>query len=136
MSPIIVSALFGFVKGYFSEGPHREVDRDHEIAANLVAPVREEMIYRAIPLYTFGDAFPKGGTAVAFAIDHVMGEGPRLGYRTGPMAARFADVFFGGLLYEYAFRRWGIFGAVAAHSFHNVMCGVGYRARRRAPVCP
>lgn len=129
MNPILFSAAFGFLKGMVAQ--HDPRAEHSQLAANFAGPLFEEVFYRAIPLYTVGNRFPRGLTALHFATDHIVSESRR-GLHGPMMAARFADVFLGGLLYERAFREWGILGSFAAHALHNVMCGVGYRVRRKA----
>jgi len=127
VNPILLSAAFGLLKGATIAAHEREPS----LVLDVAGPLYEEAIYRAVPLYTFGNRVPRGFTALHFAVDHVFSEHQRLGLNGPAAALRFADVFAGGLLYEMAFRRWGLFGAFAAHAAHNFMCGFGSKVRRR-----
>jgi hypothetical protein len=64
-------------------------------------------------------------SAGIFAADHVFSEKHTL----GSGAFRFADVFLGGMLYQRAFREHGLFGAVAAHTLHNLAVAAGAGVR-------
>lgn len=127
MNPVVLSALFGLVKGVADPGqPKSDTDA---FQANVMAPVFEEAMYRALPSLSFGDRHTRGLSALVFATDHVAQEHRRDGLRGRHAVLRFADVFAGGLMYEAAYRRWGFFGAVLAHAAHNVMYGLGSKAR-------
>lgn len=128
MNPVVASALFGFVKGFMSKGK----PPDGSVATHFAGPIYEEMAYRALPIAIFGDKLPNGWTALAFAIDHLSGEVQKHHYTTEATVARFADVFLGGVLYERAYRRWGLFGAVASHVLHNIAVNAGSKARGKA----
>lgn len=137
VNPVLVSALHGLLKGALNArvNPTAPIE-GASFKHSLVGPIKEEIIYRALPLY-FGSALskrmPTGWTAVPFALEHVVQESARgLHQTTGSAFGRFADVFLGGVLYEKAFREWGILGAVAAHCLHNVCHDVGMRAARGA----
>lgn len=134
MREIVASAAFGFIKA-FSEG--LLVGEAQPIGGwmhSLVGPAREEMMYRG-PLYLGFGSLPTGWTAVPFAMEHVIQESALGMHRSSASAfSRFADVFLGGVLYEKAFRRWGILGAIAAHAAHNVALNVGLHASRRVRV--
>jgi len=96
----------------------------------LSGPLMEEMLYRAMPERLFGH-LPTGFTALPFAADHVLSDSAaraRRGLPPSSMLAksmRFADVAFGGYLYERAYRSSGLLGAFVAHSLHNYFSGVG-----------
>ena len=126
MNPVLLSAAFGLLKGA-TMATH---SRSPNFTMDVAGPLFEEAIYRGLPLYTFGNRVPRGLTALHFAADHVFSEHRLFGLDGAQAAARFADVFAGGLLYEMAFRRWGLLGAFAAHAAHNFMCGVGAKVRR------
>lgn len=126
MNPIVASAAFGFLKGLWAGRRLHTL----EPVAHVMGPLREELLYRALPFAALGAALPRGATALPFAFDHVLGEAGRHGYTGRQVAARFADTLLGGLLYEAAFRQWGLLGAVAAHASHNIMCSYGQRAGR------
>lgn len=129
LSPIAISAAFGFLKGLFAKSdPRVGVSSMH---ANIAGPLYEEVFYRAVPLYVGGDRIPRGFTALHFATDHVVSEG-RHGLHGPMLAARFADVFAGGLLYEKSFRAYGLLGSFVAHAAHNISVGLGYQAAQRA----
>lgn len=132
MNPILLSAAFGLFKG----ATMAKHEREPSFVLDMAGPFFEETIYRGLPLYTFGDRVPRGLTALHFAADHVLVEHQRFGLNGAAAAARFADVFAGGLLYEMAFRRWGIFGAFVAHAAHNFMCGFGAKVRRSPFASP
>mgnify|MGYP001584275833 CR=1 FL=1 len=132
MNPILISAFFGFLKGFLHNGELHS-DARSRWTVNFAGPVVEETVYRALPLYAFGDRLPHGWTALAFAIDHVSGEVERHHYTPARTVGRFADVLFGGIMYERAFRQWGILGAIAAHCLHNMAVGVGNKARMARP---
>lgn len=136
MREILAAAAFGFAKGLFAgrANPDAQLGGPHWTAHSLMGPLYEETLYRALPLY-LGGAYaklPVGWTAVPFALEHVVQENNRgLHQTTASAFARFTDVFLGGLLYEKAFRRWGILGAFAAHAAHNAMTTAGLHASRR-----
>lgn len=138
MNPIVLAGAFGFLKGILGGSPSRSRSLSSYVAAGLGASLIEETVYRALPNALFG-GLPMGFTAAKFAADHIApGELPR---GQSPVS-RFVDVFAGGLLYESAFERGGLLGAVAAHCLHNVAVGlaegspvhtVRRRKRRGAP---
>lgn len=119
MNPIFLSGLFGLAKGLVSHGRGLpSADRSH---AQFRAPVVEEAVFRKLPFVLFGRALPAGYTAAGFALAHVSDE-----QLNGASAlTRFADVFAGGLLYENAFKQYGLLGAIAAHAAHNIAVGLG-----------
>ncbi len=123
MNPILISALFGFFKGLAHPGASRP--GRHWLHTGVLAPVVEETLFRA-PLGALPGA-PYGLTAVPFALEHLRQEKLQ-----GTHALkRFADVTVGGLLYEHAFRKWGLLGAIAAHAVHNLAIDLGAKAKRR-----
>lgn len=129
LGAFLASAAFGFVKGWSTPGASPGDDR-FRAEQDFYGPVREELIYRAAPLWAFPN-LPFGTTAVTFAAEHIISDS-----RHGPMGARdvvarFGDVMLGGILYESAMRSSGVLGAIAAHIAHNVAVGFGARARRR-----
>lgn len=126
--PVLASIAFGFIKGLTQSGRekfHAEQD--------LYGPVKEEFLYRGAPLWAAPN-LPYGSTAVSFAADHVFSEVRQQGAApldAREVAGRFGDVLLGGLLYETAFRQFGIVGAAAAHVAHNVAVSWGTKARRK-----
>ncbi len=117
MNPIMLAGLYGLAKGFALQPtklPHKL--RVHAI---LAAPIIEETMYRWVPAALGGGAFLNGLSAAKFALDHVNGEGTGLG--------RFADVFIGGIIYERAFIKYGLLGAITAHMAHNIAVGLGAR---------
>lgn len=123
--PVIASVAYGFIKGLSSSG------RDtFNAEQDLYGPVKEELVYRGAPLWAAPN-LPFGSTAVAFAADHVASELKGHTLEASAVAARFGDVLLGGLLYETAFRRFGIVGAAAAHVAHNMAISWGTKARRK-----
>lgn len=121
MLEILASAAFGYLKGRAVRQPRHRRSRSggrpgFDAGTHVVAPVVEEVIYRK------GLAgLSPGFSAAAFAVDHLIGQ------RVGNPVLRAADVFAGGLLYSSAYRRFGLFGAIAAHCMHNVACTLGRR---------
>src|SRR5574342_216632 len=126
MNPILISAAFGLIKGMIA-GPRPEGTELDGLHVNVVGPVYEEALYRAMPI-SLGN-FPRGLSALTFAIDHVIGEHRRFGLAGLDLALRFADVFFGGWQYEKAYRTSGFVSACAAHMAHNMCVGLGRRVR-------
>lgn len=123
VNPIVLSALFGAAKG--AAVPGHVMWGPNGFQANVLAPLQEEAIYRAMPAWA---GFPPGLSAFTFAVDHLVSDARRAPLSGRHAIARFADVFAGGLMYESAYRRWGFLGAVAAHAMHNLMVGVGSKA--------
>jgi hypothetical protein len=127
--PLLASAAFGFLKGLTAQ---RQGQFNAE--KDVYAPLREELIYRSGPFWTFGNV-PYGSTAAVFAVDHVISDLRIAAQHQRPVTAReliarLGDVALGGWLYESAFRQSGIIGAFAAHAAHNLAVGFGSRARR------
>ncbi len=133
MNPILTSALFGLAKGLF--GPKSDPGPGGLGYVGFLGPALEEIVYRGVPHYVTRGRAPMGLSAFGFAADHVRSEE----HTPGSALTRFADVFAGGLLYEQAFKRFGILGAIASHSAHNLAIGLvqsavgGAHTRRRAP---
>lgn len=129
MELLVASAVLGLLKGVLvpsSAGEPTGFSFEHDVWA----PTREELLYRAAPLWAF-PRLPYGSTAVVFAADHVLDDLKETPPPTaGQAAARFGDVFLGGLLYETAFRRQGVVAAIAAHMLHNAAVALGARVRR------
>jgi hypothetical protein len=97
----------------------------------------EELAYRALPAVVAtatGRSAPKGLGALVFAAHHLMDD-QRYGvaHTLGGGLGRFADVFLGGLLYEDAYRSYGVLGAIAAHVTHNLAVQFGTSSSRKAP---
>jgi len=124
VNPLFLSALFGAAKG--AAAPGHQLSGSDAFQAYVMAPLSEEAVYRAAPAFM---GFPRGLSALTFAVDHLVSDSRRQPFVSGYHAAtRFADVFAGGLLYEAAYRRWGFLGAALTHAMHNIMVGVGSRA--------
>lgn len=123
MNPILASALFGLTKGMLREGPP-SLPFGKVV---VTGPVMEEVLYRAVPKLA---GVPSTVSALGFAVDHVKSEG-----RSNDLA-RFADVFAGGLLYESAYKQFGLLGAIAAHASHNLALYLvkGARSTRTSPL--
>lgn len=119
MNPLAASIAFGLLKGALKARPTPPAPR----GAYTTGPLTEELVYRAFPLGITGGRLPFGSTAVHFAADHLRTE------KTPAPVVRFADVLAGGLLYEYAYRRYGFFGAWACHAAHNLACTLGSKLR-------
>jgi membrane protease YdiL (CAAX protease family) len=116
MNPVVVSLAFGLCKGLVLARYHRS---DKRFEAMVTAPLIEEATYRG-PLALMPGRFPRGMSALSFALAHVEARAP-----IGFSAWRLAETFLGGLLYESALRRFGFLGAVIAHAAHNIGCDVG-----------
>lgn len=130
MNPIVASAMFGLMKG-IGAARHSAQPSAPSSMLHFIGPLWEEVVYRAVPLGLGGSRLPRGITALPFAVDHIIGES-KLGLSGAAAAARFADVFLGGLLYEGAYRRYGLLGSTLAHCLHNIGCSVGrYAAKNR-----
>jgi membrane protease YdiL (CAAX protease family) len=124
LGPVLVSAAFGFLKGFLVRGEPRGFDA----RMDFFGPVKEELVYRGAPLWAL-PGLPFGTTAVAFAVDHVMSDNRNSPMTTREMVARFGDVLLGGVLYETAARNSGIAMAIASHCAHNFSVSVGSRMR-------
>lgn len=126
MFQVLASVALGLVKGLTDEA-----EGGFSFEKDLWGPTKEELVYRAAPLWAFPN-IPFGTTAVLFAVDHVLDdiklEGSTL--TASDIIARFGDVLLGGLMYESAYRRQGLVAAIAAHAAHNAAVGVGARLRR------
>jgi len=129
-TPMLASLALGFVKGLTADrASHFNPEMD------FIGPVREELIYRGLPLWAKPN-LPFGSTAAVFAIDHIAHDMTRAGREGEVMqpleiAARFGDVLLGGCMYEAAARGpGGILAAIGCHVGHNVACGLGSRVRR------
>ncbi len=132
--PFLASVAFGFIKGLTSSSEERE--EPFSLEQDFMGPVKEELIYRGTPLWLKPN-LPFGSTAAIFAADHLVSD-HRMAVLEGTptpsasqIVARLGDTFAGGLMYEMAFRRHGILGAIAAHVGHNWAVGLGAKARRR-----
>lgn len=127
---LLASAALGLVKGLTSSTP-----QEFSWEQDLIGPAREELVYRAAPLWLFPN-IPYGSTAIVFAAAHleddlrrelVPGELP-----STPMQvlARLGDTFLGGWLYEMGMRsKGGVAAAIGAHSIHNLAVALGSRLR-------
>ncbi len=128
--PYLAAVAFGFIKGLTAD---RAAPFSTEM--DFIGPVKEEVIYRGVPLWLKPN-LPFGSTAAVFAADHIVSDIRKhnlAGTQMRPMeiVARLGDVLLGGCLYEAAARGpGGILGAIAAHSAHNYFCGLGSRVRR------
>jgi len=131
--PFLASLAFGFVKGLTSA--HDEEEPVFSLEQDFLGPVKEEFIYRGVPLWAKPN-LPLGSTAVIFAADHLLSDHREAMKHNRPtptasqVAARLGDTFAGGVAYELAFREYGILGAIACHSFHNLACGLGAKMRK------
>lgn len=127
---MLAAAVLGLLKGVLDPEPG-----EFSFERDLWGPTKEELVYRAGPLYLF-PKIPYGTTAVVFAADHVLDDIRRQMKSDQPaltatdLIARFGDVLLGGLMYESAYRKNGIATAIAAHAVHNMAVGVGSRLRR------
>lgn len=126
MNPFVLSALSGLLKGVMFEAPPDW--RARGFGDVLESATKEELLYRGA-LGFLGSKLPAGAGAVIFAADHVLNNGEQHSFGSG--AVRFADVFLGGLLYERAFKSYGLLGAVAAHTAHNLAVAAGIGLKRR-----
>ena len=123
MNPILAAAAFGFLKGLLAKGAPT-AERFSSATLHFAGPLMEEIVYRGLPNAVGGRVFP-GLSAAVFARDHIVSEGKRYGLSGAPALLRFADVFAGGLLYEKAFREYGLLGSTLAHCLHNLGCTLG-----------
>lgn len=124
MIPVLAALALGFVKGWVNPG-----NTSFNLQSDVYAPIKEELLYRGGPLWLFPN-LPFGVTALAFAVDHVLDDlKSSTPATTGDLVGRFGDVLFGGLAYEAAYRRHGIFAAIAAHSAHNAAITLGSQVR-------
>lgn len=116
MNPILAAAAFGFVKGLVLKGrsPDR-VTAMHGMSSRFAGALHEEVQSRWVPFQRTGGQMPIGGSALPFAMGHYAPGAPN-----GLNALRVADAVAGGLLYESAFRSFGLLGAIAAHAIHNI----------------
>lgn len=129
MFQVLASIALGLVKGFGVVGPVSAKEAEFSFERDLWGPTKEELVYRAAPLWAFPN-IPYGTTAVLFAVDHCLDDmkaNPNI--TASEIASRFGDVLLGGLMYEAAYRRQGVFSAIAAHSLHNAAVGVGARLR-------
>lgn len=125
MMAILLAGLSGFLKGMHSRSPIRARGFGDVVSSAAT----EELAYRAAPAAlaaAFGQQLPVGATAAVFAADHVLSET----HTVASGAMRFADVFMGGLLYEEAFTKYGLLGAIASHSLHNLGVYLGASSRK------
>jgi len=129
VNPLALAGLFGFVKGLLAS--HQPTaSGPHWLHSVVAAPIYEEAIFRMVPLQFSGNNLPVGWTGVPFALEHVIQESKH-GMSTSRMFARFTEVAFGGMLYELAYRKWGLLGAAASHSGHNFGVKLGNRIARK-----
>lgn len=129
MFPLLASVVLGLVKGLGIVGAVKPEERQFSFEVDVWGPAREELVYRAAPLWAFPN-LPYGTTAVAFAADHVLDDMKQTEFMSaGDVAARFGDVLLGGLIYEHAYRKQGLATAIAAHSLHNAAVSLGARLR-------
>lgn len=105
---LAISAAFGFVKGLNMRGRGR---RSHSPAgAHFAGPIFEEVLFRGL--------LPPAAGLAGFVAVH-----------RPKTLTRAADVALGGVLYASAYKRAGLFGAIAAHVAHNVAIDLGVAAR-------
>lgn len=114
MNPVALAGIFGFLKGMAAGGP--AVRRHNHLGAYLMGPILEETAFRAPQMHP-------ALSSAAFAAVHLS---PGM-LRKDPefSAYRFAEVFAGGLIYDAAFKRYGLMGAVGTHCLHNIACTLG-----------
>jgi len=125
LGPVLASLAFGFIKGLTNPN-----ERQVNLEMDFFGPAKEEIVYRGLPFMAFGThAVPFGGTAAAFAVDHILSDSRHTPMTGMEAFARFGDVLLGGFLYETAARQSGILGAIASHCAHNFACGMGSRVR-------
>lgn len=121
MNPIAAAGGWGLIKGLVAG---RRSLRDHVSLGEFVTgPVIEEMMFRAPQIHP-------ALSSAAFAAVHLT---PGM-VRDDPSFSlfRFAEVFAGGLLYDRAYKSYGLTGAVGAHFLHNVACTLGALISPRA----
>lgn len=129
MLQVLASIALGLVKGFGVVGAVSPKEAEFSFERDLWGPAKEELIYRAAPLWAF-PGIPYGTTAVLFAVDHVLDDMRRNPAITASeIASRFGDVLLGGLIYESAQRKNGVLSAIAAHASHNIAVSVGARLR-------
>lgn len=130
--PYLAAIAFGFAKGLTARAGE---EHPFSLQQDFLGPVKEELFYRGLPLWVKPN-LPFGSTALLFAADHIVSDARQVAREGSPtptagqVVARLGDTFAGGLVYEYAFRQYGILGAVAAHCGHNLACALGARVRR------
>jgi membrane protease YdiL (CAAX protease family) len=112
MNPVALAGAWGFLKGLVAGRPGDTM----ALGDFLAAPVIEEMMFRAPQL-------PVGLSSAAFAAAHLTV--PMIKHDPAFSAYRFAEVFAGGVLYDMAYKRWGLAGAAGTHMLHNLMCTLG-----------
>ena len=123
MNPIITSAAFGFFKALAARKLGIKTPTQSDLRNDvLFAPLTEEFQYRVLPFLAGEPAI--GSTAVPFALIHRDRRAPAI-----VNSLRMLDAATGGLLYEAAYREYGAFGAVAAHSLHNLCASVFAKKR-------
>lgn len=121
MNPILVSAAFGLVKGLLTRSAcqqdaecARSTSTLHSATGRFAGALSEELQYRLMPHVISRGTLAPGATALPFGLAHVNPHAP-----AKHNAMRVLDAAVGGLLYESAFRAFGLWGAVAAHALHN-----------------
>lgn len=114
MNPIALAGLLGLAKGFVAG--QGSVRRHNHLGSFLVAPLLEEATFRVPQVHP---ALSSAAFAAAHMTPGLMKGDP------GFSAYRFAEVFAGGLIYDLAFKRFGLLGAVGAHALHNVACSLG-----------
>jgi membrane protease YdiL (CAAX protease family) len=128
LGPALASIAFGLLKGLTA--PRGASAPGLRLQQDFLGPLKEEVQYRGVPFNAFGN-LPYGSTAAMFAADHLVHDARQTPMTTGQLVARFGDVLLGGLMYETAYRSNGLFGAVAAHSLHNIAVGLGEKVASR-----
>lgn len=122
MNPILFAALHGLAKGLLSKGQGSITDPLHTV---VMAPLREEMAYRAPLANAAPGGFDDLTSAIAFGLAHFDPAQP-----PGHRASRVLDAGLGGLVYTRAMRAGGIGDAIFAHALHNAMVGIGSTAAK------
>lgn len=127
-NPFLLAALQGLAKGLFANRS-TVIDADGGYSV-FGAPVIEETMYRWAPeqfAEAAGKTMPQGLSAAIFAIDHAV-EAADDGDTTSQVLMRLTDVFLGGLVYEKAFKAYGLLGAIGAHALHNLSTRIAVKA--------
>lgn len=112
LNPAALAGMWGFAKGLVAGRPMDQIP----FGSFISGPVVEEMMFRAPQLHP-------ALSSAAFAAAHLTTD--MIKADPGFSAYRFAEVFAGGLMYDQAFKKWGLFGAIGTHALHNVMTVLG-----------
>jgi len=119
LNPIVLAGLHGILGGLVvAKGPQRRRSGYQSFGA----PVIEEVLFRGVPGAL---GVPGGVSTAAFAGAHAVDDPEH----TDPV--RLGDVVLGSLIYQAAFKQFGIVGAIGAHVAHNLAVGLGQSLVRR-----